>query len=258
MQARGSKQIAILETPAALAQDAARRFIQHGKRAIEQRGRFIVALSGGTTPRAMNLLLSAESVSLGLDWRKVHVLWGDERFVPLSHPDSTYLMTRDSLLANVPIPPENVYPVPTEGVLLDEAATLYERTIITLCGQEPALDLVVLGMGPDAHTASLFPHNAALAEPLDRLVVAVRDAPKPPPQRVSFTFGLINRATHVLVLVAGADKSSALSNVLEGPTNVGSLPAQGLNPQTGVITWLVDVAAASALQTKRGDGGHSR
>ena len=241
-------ELVILPDPAALADAAARRFAELARAAIADHGRFLVALSGGSTPREMYRRLGQPPLSDAIDWASTHVFWGDERMVPPDDPESTYRMSRETLLAHVPIPAANIYPVSTVGGTPEAAAAAYQETIVAVFGTEiPRFDLILLGIGPDGHTAALFPGQPEAVRPSESLVVAVHNAPKPPPIRVTFTYRLINAAANVLFVVAGADKASALREVLQGSADVARLPAQGVRPENGALVWLVDAAVAKEL-----------
>jgi 6-phosphogluconolactonase len=245
-QERG--EVVILPDPAALADEAARRFVAQAQAAIASHGRFTVALSGGSTPRAMYQRLGQPPLSESVDWGNVHVFWGDERMVPPDDVESSYRMARETLLSHVPIPAANIYPVPTVGGTAEAAASAYQETLIAVFGAElPRFDLILLGIGPDGHTASLFPGHPEPARPGTALVVAVHNAPKPPPARVSFTYRLINAAANVLFVVSGADKAAALREVLHDAADVARLPAQGVRLNQGTIVWLVDAAVAREI-----------
>lgn len=231
----------------ALAASGAQAFAGVVRTAIAVRERCTVALSGGSTPRAMFQLLAQPPYVAHIDWSKVFVFWGDERFVPPDDPESNYRMARESLLEHVALPAANIFPVPTVGSAPEEAAQAYAATISSFFDSTPPqFDLILLGMGPDGHTASLFPGHPEVVQPSDALVVAVHNSPKPPPDRISFTYRLINAAQHVIVLVGGGDKASALRAVLAGPHDVVRLPIQGVRPQ-GQLTWLIDEAAGQEL-----------
>ena len=239
-------ELVVFPDAATVADDAARRFVALAQAAIAERGRFTVALSGGSTPRALHGRLAAPPLSSALDWERVFVYWGDERMVPPDDADSSYRMARDTLLAHVPIPAANIVPAPTVGGTPADAARAYAETLVAQFGQDlPQFDLILLGIGPDGHTASLFPGQPEPVAPGDDLVIAVRNSPKPPPERVSFTYRLINAARTVLFLITGADKAAALDAILHGPPNRAHLPAQGVQPTAGSLVWLVDQAAAS-------------
>jgi 6-phosphogluconolactonase len=202
--------------------------------AIAEHGRFALALAGGSTPRTLYELL----VERPIDWTRVHIFWGDERTVPPDHPDSNYHMARSTLLNHVPLPSGNVYRIRTE-LEPQAAAAAYERDLRRFFGDAPRFDLILLGMGADGHTASLFPGTAALAE-TERWVVA-NHVPQLGTWRITFTLSVINAAAHVAFLVTGADKRERLQQVLAGPP--GQFPAQLVQPADGEVIWFLDQAA---------------
>ncbi len=216
-------------------------------KALSRRDVFHWALSGGSTPRALYQLLAQTQFASRLDWARVHVWWSDERAVPPDHPDSNFRMAHEALLSHVPIPPENIHRVRAE-LGAGEAARLYEQELCAVMCQSPLagiprFDLMLLGMGDDGHTASLFPHTPALAT-RDRWVVD-NPVPRLGTTRITFTYPLINAADTVLFLVSGESKSAALREVLLGPLDVQRLPAQGVMPPHGKLQWMVDRAAAA-------------
>jgi 6-phosphogluconolactonase len=239
-------ELVVLPDPAALAEEGARRFVALAGAAIKQHEGFYVALSGGSTPRALHERLARQHRG-DVDWERVFVFWGDERYVPPDDAESCYRMARETLLDHVPIPAANIFLVPTVGSTPEAAARAYAETLTAALGATPRFDLVFLGMGPDGHTASLFPGQPEVRAPSGELVVAVHDAPKPPPTRLSCTYRVLNAAANVVFLVGGADKAAALRDVLRGPPDVARLPAQGVRPEAGALAWLVDAAAASRL-----------
>ena len=232
--------------------EAAARFRLLAADNIASAGRFSVALSGGSTPRALYRLLAEPPFGEAIDWRRVHLFWGDERFVPPDHPDSNYRLAREAFISRVPIPAANVHPIPTEGGDPEATAAQYEETLrhffATPEGEMPHFDLILLGMGAEGHTASLFPGSPALDEH-DRLVVATY-IPKLGAWRLTLTPPVLRCARHVLFLVSGLDKASALREVLEGPYDPRRLPAQVARPDKGDLTWLADGAAASLLHQR--------
>jgi 6-phosphogluconolactonase len=236
----------VLKDASVLTEEAARRFVSLAQHSIASTGRFNVVLAGGTTPKAMYSLL-ATSFAQEVEWDKVYLFWGDERFVPHDNPDSTYLMVHDTLLKNVPIPAKNIFPVPTDGTI-KEAASRYSKTLSAHFGNNlPRFDLVLLGMGTDGHTASLFPHSPTL---ISKDIVAVEyTSPKPPPQRITLTYPIINNAAHIMIMVTGADKADALREVLDGEHDPNKLPVQGVNPTNGKLLWLVDEKVAGKITT---------
>ena len=235
----------------AVSRAAAEEFVRRASDAVAARGRFTVALSGGSTPKHLYELLAAPALRGQVDWNRVEVFWGDERCVPPDDPESNVHMARAAMLSHLPIPPERVHRMEAERPDHDAAARDYQATIARVFGHDadgppPAFDLILLGMGPDGHTASLFPHNPALDEKT-RWAVAVHDAPKPPPDRMTLTYPVLNAAYEVLFLVAGADKADRLAEVLEGPPDAKRLPSQGVRPENGRLAWFLDRPAAARL-----------
>src|SRR5581483_6291051 len=235
-------EIRILESPEELFQAAAEEFADLAKKSVQATGRFTFALSGGSTPKGMFNLLTGEKFAF-IPWDKIYFFWGDERHVPPDHPDSNYRMAFEALLSRVPVPKENIFRVPTENKDADAAALAYEgilRTFFKLQpGEVPRFDLIHLGMGPDGHTASLFPDSAALHEN-ERLVVA-NWVEKFKTYRITFTYPVLKNAACVTFLVAGKDKAPALHEVLEDPNS--NLPAKRVQPNGGKLIWLVDRTA---------------
>lgn len=230
----------IFPNPPALVNYAANLFVQMAIAAPE---RFSVALSGGSTPRALYERLAANEMAERIPWEKVHLFWGDERCVPPDHPESNYGLTAAALLSRIPLPAENVHRIRGE-LPPAEAASLYEAELRAFFGETPAFDLVFLGMGEDGHTASLFPGSPALAESV-RWAVEVEHTAPPPPlvSRVTLTFQVLNAARRVVFLVTGAAKAGMFAQVWHG----ASFPAAQIRPQDGELLWLVDQAAASEL-----------
>ena len=240
-------EIVVLPDAEALAHAAAQRFSALAREAADSRHRFSVALSGGSTPGALYRLLADEPYRGQVPWAEVHLFWGDERCVPPDDPGSSYRLAQETMIARVPIPPGNVHRVHGE---LDpqEAAQVYARDLGDFFrGSWPQFDLVLLGLGEDGHTASLFPGSPALHETA-RLAVAVeahyQDRPAP---RVTLTLPVLNAARQVLFLVTGSAKAGIVQAVLEDPGR--HLPAQMVQPLAGQFTWLLDRAAASQLTT---------
>lgn len=237
--------------PAELARCAADDFASTSRDALRARGRFTVALAGGATPRALYEVLAEgpEGPERGIDWARTHVFWGDERCVPPDHPDSNYRMAHEALLARVPIPPANVHRMRGEESDPERAAARYEAELCDFFGTSPPtaprLDLVLLGLGPDAHTASLFPGSPALRE-ATRLVAAPF-VEKLAAHRITLTPAVLNAAARVVFLVSGRAKAATLRDVLEGEERPDLRPAQGVRPARGSLLWIVDAAAASRL-----------
>jgi len=219
---------------AALAEDIVR--IAHD--AIASRGRFTLVLAGGQTPRALYERLASAAMRERIAWARVHVFWGDERYVPHADPRSNVRMAREALLDHVPCPPEQVYPMPTSMAPADEAAMAYEGALRQFFGAAPPVfDLVLLGLGADGHTASLFPHAPALREST-RQVVAVTAAADPP-VRLTLTLPPLLGASRIFVLAAGADKLPALAHVLAPGADADRYPAAALRAANGRLTWWV-------------------
>lgn len=227
----------------ALYRAGAAEFSRCAREAISARGRFAVALSGGSTPKGVYSLLAQSN---DLPWDQVHFFFGDERHVPPDHPDSNYRMANESLLSRITAPAANIHRMAAE---LDagHAATQYEADLRKFFGPQPdgwpRFDLIMLGMGPDGHTASLFPGSAALNEN-SRWVVA-NWVEKFQTQRLTFTFPVINHAAEVMFLVAGDDKSQVLKEALQG--NSAAYPCQQVKPIHGRLLWILDKAAARLL-----------
>jgi 6-phosphogluconolactonase len=241
--------LVVVEDAATLAREAAERVAACARAAVAARGRFALALSGGSTPRALFQQLATPPLRDELPWSRTEVFWADERCVPPDHTDSNYGMARAALLDPAGVPAERIHRIRGE---LDPgaAASAYEAELARVLGgapggPAPALDLVLLGMGADGHTASLFPGTAALAE--RRRWVAANDIARLGTHRITLTFPLLNQAAHAWFLVAGADKAAVLREVLEGPVDPTRLPAQGVRPEAGELVWLVDRAAAGQL-----------
>jgi 6-phosphogluconolactonase len=233
----------------ALALRAADLFALAAQEAAAARGRFAAALSGGETPRAFYRLLARQQFSQKVPWRRVQLFWSDERCVPPDDPASNYGMARDALLKHVPLPEANVHRVLGEEEP-GAAALAYDNELRALAALErprselPVFDLVLLGLGGDGHTASLFPHRDALTAE-ERFAVAT-EAPDGSP-RVTLTYPVINAARRVWFLVSGAGKAGMVAEVLEGLRVPGAVPAQGVAPVHGALTWLLDEAAAAEL-----------
>lgn len=242
-------EIEIFPDAAALAQRAAEQFVALANYAIHKRGRFVVALSGGSTPKQMNALLAAPPFADQVNWSKVFVFWGDERCVSPDNAESSYCMARETLLKHVSIPNENIQRV--HGELAPEhAAQKYEDKLREFfVGQAPRFDLILLGMGDDGHTASLFPGTPGIREN-SRWAVAVKHDTPPLPlvDRVTFTPLLINAAANVTFLVSGAAKAERLLQVLRDPYNPDRLPAQVVRPKDGKLFWLLDEPAAGKIK----------
>lgn len=248
----------VLPSAALAAEAAARKFILAANDAIGSRGEFVVALSGGATPQSVYQRLAAEPFASSLDWSRVQVLWGDERCVPPAHEASNYRMARKTLLDTVPVREANLHRIHGEDDP-SEAAAGYQRVLRSVLRTPVGaprtvsgcrIDLVLLGLGLDGHTASLFP-SATAHEAGSRWAVAARD-PSGLMWRVTLTPIVINAAADIVFLVSGGAKAAILRRVLEGPHRPNDLPAQSITPTAGRALWLVDAAAASDLRRVAG------
>ena len=239
-----------LTTPQDLFQAAAEEIIRDAADAVAQRGRFTIALSGGSTPRNLYTLIAANA-SASLPWDQMFFFWGDERHVPSGDPESNYRMARETLLSKIRVPAANIFPIPAENPDASVAAESYEQTLRKFfdvaSGEFPRFDLILLGMGPDGHTASLFPETAALQEK-SRLVVA-NWVEKLKTSRITLTLPVLNAARCVAFLVSGTDKAAVLREVLEGNGPAEKYPSKLVRPGEGKLIWFVDRAAASELST---------
>jgi 6-phosphogluconolactonase len=242
--------IRVLPDAAALADAAARHVVELGQAAIDARGAFAIALSGGSTPRELHLRLCSPPLLSQLDWPRVHVFFGDERCVPPEDPRSNYRMADETLLSRVPIPAAQVHRMRGE-LPPAEAASEYEGELREFFGDEPPrLDLILLGMGDNGHTASLFPGLTAVRE--QRRWVVAEDVVEVGMWRITLTPVVLNLAREALFLVAGSAKASMLRQVLEGPYTPDKLPAQIVRPSPGEVIWLVDADAAADLSPAPG------
>jgi 6-phosphogluconolactonase len=245
-----SVEIRTLTTPQELFATAAEEVVLQATEAVAQRGGFTIALSGGSTPKSLFNLLATNARNT-LPWDKMFFFWGDERHVPPTDPDSNYRMADETMLAKVPVPPGNIFRIAAENPDADAAAQTYEKTLRKFFALTPAqfprFDLILLGMGPDGHTASLFPGTAGLQEQ-SRLVIA-NWVEKLKTHRLSFTLPVLNAAACVAFLVSGTDKAPALHAVLQSNAPGEQYPAKLVHPTDGRLIWLVDRAAASQLVT---------
>jgi len=248
---KGLLEIKVYSELSALSTGAATLFAATALRAIEMHGRFIVCLSGGSTPRETYARLAKLPFRSQIPWRNVHVFWGDERCVPPNHPDSLYGMAWELMLAKVPIPAENVHRIRGEAENPKDAAAEYEEVLRDFFGLKidelPRFDLILLGMGADGHTASLFPGTTGLWE-TGRLVTA-NYVPALKANRLTLTLPVLNNAALVMFLAAGEGKARLLRSVLRETEEGQSLPAQMIRPQNGRVLWLIDRAAAALLET---------
>jgi 6-phosphogluconolactonase len=228
---------------------AAEKFIETGNRAINERGQFTVALAGGSTPKALYKLLSGDNFRNKIDWKRVFFFFGDERNVPSDAEESNFRMANENLLKPLQIAGENVFRWQTELENASEIARNYESAIRYFFDSEdkrfPQFDLILLGMGDDGHTASLFPFTEALDE--TEKIAAANPVEKLETTRLTFTFPVINNARNIIFLIAGAGKAETLKEVLEGNFQPLKLPSQAVKPARGNLFWLVDAPAAEFL-----------
>jgi len=250
-----SVEIRTLTTPQELFDAAAEEVVRTANEATASRGRFTIALSGGSTPKNLFNLL-ATNARTSLPWDRMFFFWGDERHVAPDDPESNYRMAEETMLSKIPVAAGNVFRIKAENPDADAAALEYEQTLRQFFqlepGKVPAFDLILLGMGPDGHTASLFPGTDALKEK-SRLVVAnwVEGLKT---SRITLTLPVLNAARCVTFLVGGTDKATALRAVLEEDVPAEQYPSKLVKPSHGKLIWLLDRAAASALSNKNPGG----
>lgn len=246
-----SPELRILPSPQDLFRAAAQQFVKLANDAIAAKGSFTVALSGGSTPKGLHSLLANEFAS-ALAWDKVFFFWGDERHVPPDHPDSNYRMAYETLLSKVPADPAKIFRVHSEYRDANAAAIEYEQTLGAAFGLQafgiPRFDLILLGLGPDGHTASLFPRTAALSE-RRRLVVANR-VEKLSTDRITFTVSVLNNAANVSFLVAGTDKAAAVQAVFDSNAQPDDFPAKLVQPRHGSLFWMLTEDAAAGISDR--------
>jgi len=234
-----------------LSQAAADYIVRLARESITAHGKFTIALSGGSTPKKLYGLLASDPYRGQIDWPHVEIFWSDERCVPVTDPECNYNMALEVMLSKLQLESSQIHRMPADEKDQDAAAEQYTQEMRRVFGTDgiPAFDLIQLGMGPEGHTASLFPHQASLHEQ-ERLVMPV-SVPKPPPPRLTFTPPLLNAAKHVLFLVTGAEKADAVQAVLEGVRNPDEYPAQIVQPNNGDVTWMLDTAASDKLSQKQ-------
>lgn len=243
-----ASEVVVVADAAELADRAAQSIVDSALEAVAARGRFMLALAGGDTPRRTYARLAAAPRRDAMPWASTFVFFGDERCVPLDHADSNYRMARETLLDQVPLPSEQVFAMPGDAPDPDAGAVAYARTLAQVLGlrrgEVPRFDLVLLGMGLDGHTASLFPGSPVLKE-IFRPVAAVHATAAAIPQRITLTLPVLNAATNVLFLVSGPEKAKAVRAVLG---ERALLPAGMVQPEKGRLVWMLDQAAASQLR----------
>jgi len=236
------------QSPDELVDGLAQFVVKAQKETIDKKGRFTVAISGGSLPKMLRGLIGNTHIK----WDRWHIFYVDERVVPLDHPDSNHKACTEALYSKVPIPPDNIHTI--DAALLDnleELSDAYEKDLIREFAQKdaarfPVFDLILLGMGPDGHTASLFPGHELLSEG-DRWIAYLEDSPKPPPKRITFTYPVINHAARIVFVAAGKEKADMLKNVLDHP-ELG-LPSARVKPAfPGQLYWFVDDPAAAKVE----------
>lgn len=244
-------EIRVFVDPEALTQAAAAEFMQQANQAIQSRGQFTIALSGGSTPKSLYALLATRPWRNQIPWNQVHLFWGDERHVLPSNPSSNFRMTQERLLFQVPIPQKNVHRIKAENPDAKAAAAEYEQDLKqSFClgeHQFPRFDLVLLGMGSNGHTASLFPGTDAVHEQTHLAVASWVEELNS--DRITLTPPVLNNAACVIFFVTGSEKATMLKTVLEGVYQPDRLPAQIIRPTRGKVVWMIDQAAASSLST---------
>jgi 6-phosphogluconolactonase len=234
----------------AVYQAAADLFLKAALDAVDARGAFTVALAGGSTPRGLySLLATGDKWRAAVPWPQGEFFWGDERHVPPEHPDSNYRMALEAMLSRVPVRADRIHRVRAEHADAALAASLYEAEVRRVVQGEhgvPRFDLILLGLGPDGHTASLFPGTEVLSE-RTRLVAEVRVAALQT-ERITMTFPLVNTARQVVFVAAGQEKAAAVRDVLQPEPGAPVSPARQVRPEDGRLVWVLDRAAASLLQ----------
>ncbi len=234
--------IQIYNTIEAINSKAADLFVASAQKAILEKGSFTAVLTGGSSPAGIYKLLASPEYQTKIDWNKVFIFWGDERWVPLEDDLSNAKMSYNTLLSHVPIPESNVFPMYKDGVSPEDYAVTYEQSIRTILGDDGKFDLILLGLGDDGHTASLFPGEAVLEE--QTKWVATYRLESQNMHRITLTAPLINRAEKILVVAFGKKKAPALKEVLYGDYNPTTYPMQLIKPVSGELLFLVDNSAA--------------
>jgi 6-phosphogluconolactonase len=238
-------QVSVFSDIDSLSHAAAERFVSLSRAAILLHGRFATALSGGSTPRRLYSLLGSSPYCEDIDWRKVHIFWVDERCVAPSHEDSNYRLAADTFLLKAAVPAENIHRIRGEdGPEIAAFEYQEELNIFFRRSQKKVFDLLILGAGVDGHTASLFPGSALLRERISDVVPVFLE--KPMVSRVTLTLPVLKQAAHVLFLVSGKDKADIVHEVLKSD-NREHYPAGLVQPVDGMLSWLIDKAAASRL-----------
>lgn len=246
LQMNPNPNVLVFDTPEQVAQAAAERFVDYSIASIIDHGSFVVALAGGSTPRRAYELLGTDEFKSRVDWLRVHLFFGDERMVPPDSLESNYRMVKEALISRVAVPPQNVHRINGE-TSPQTSAESYEAELKSFFGTTdwPRFDLILLGMGDDGHTASLFPNSDALQEEAS-WVVATRH-PQSGQARLTLSLPVINQAARVTFLVTGKEKAATLARVLRSDAADDELPARKIRPANGILELLVDRSAASEL-----------
>ncbi|MNX88709.1 6-phosphogluconolactonase [compost metagenome] len=234
--------IQIYNTTEEINTKAAALFVASAQKAIAEKGKFTAVLTGGSSPAGIYKLLASDAYKTKIDWSKVFIFWGDERWVPLNDDLSNAKMSYSTLLSHVPIPSENIFEMYKDGVTPEDFAVTYEQSIRNVLGEEGKFDLILLGMGDDGHTASLFPGQAVLEEQ-SKWVAAYYLEPQKM-FRITLTAPLINKAEKIVVVAFGEKKAPALKEVTTGAYNPATYPMQLIKPVSGELLFLVDKNAA--------------
>ena len=245
-----NREVRILADANSIAQTAAAEFLEAARQAVSEKGSFSVALAGGSTPKALyGLLATNPLLQAKVPWSKIQFFFGDERHVPPDDTESNFRMAEEAMLSKAPVDPKQVHRIKGEKRNAAQAAEEYEQDLRASfrlqAGEFPRFDLVLLGMGPEGHTASLFPGTKALKE--ERRLVVSNWVGKFYTDRITFTPPVLNNAARLIFMVHGEEKAPALKAVLEGPYEPEQLPAQIIQPKQGKVLWLVDPSAASML-----------
>ncbi|XP_034911578.1 6-phosphogluconolactonase 3, chloroplastic [Populus alba] len=250
---KNKKVVEVFDTEEELAVSLAKYTADLSDKFAKERGSFTVVVSGGSLIKSLRKLVEAPYVD-SIDWSKWHVFWVDERVVPKDHPDSNYKLAFDGFLSKVPIPPGNVHAI-NDALSAEGAADDYETCLKHLVHSGvinkssvsgfPKFDLMLVGMGPDGHVASLFPGHPLLKEN-QKWVTHITDSPKPPPGRITFTFPVINSSSYIALVVCGAGKASVVQTALGKSQNSDMFPVQMVSPE-GELKWFLDKDAASKL-----------
>lgn len=238
-----STPVIVKESPQELIEFAAQEIVKIARESILSRGSFSIALAGGSTPRALYELLASDKYQSEIDWQSTHIFFGDERAVAPDDELSNYKMAQTALLFKISIPAENIHRMQAERADLESAARDYEEI---LKAHWP-LDLILLGMGDDGHTASLFPHSPILSESTLLCAATPIASLQPYLRRLTLTFFAINAARNIWIIVTGESKAARLQNIFEGTRNVESTPVAGIDPNDGELIWMLDKAAAALL-----------